>query len=100
MLCSASLDIVVSHIAKKLKVEYIASELEFNNEICTGKIIKDLLGIKDKIIDAQKIELVVTDNTSDLELIMKSPKSVILSTSKNFNFWKRNGFAIDYILRD
>lgn len=100
VLCSASLDIVVAYIAYDLKVDFFASELEFKNEICTGKICKDLLGVKNSILGNKKIDLVVTDNLSDLELVMKSSESVILSTSKNVNFWKRNGLTVDYILQD
>lgn len=100
LLCSASLDIIISHIAQQLKVSFFASELEFKNEICTGKISKDLLGMKDKILENKEIELVVTDNLSDLALVRKSSKSVILSTPKNVIFWKNNGLIVDYILKD
>lgn len=100
VLCSASLDVVVAYIAHDLKVEFFASELEFENEVCTGKICKDLLGVKNSVLENKEIDFVMTDNLSDLELVMKSSKSVILSTSKNVNFWKRNGFAVDYILKD
>lgn len=100
LLCSASLDVVVAHIANELNVDFFASELEFKNGVCTGKISKDLLGVKDQILENKKIELVVTDNLSDLSLVKKSSKSVILSTPKNVNFWKRNGLTVNYILED
>lgn len=100
LLCSASLDVVVAHIANELNVDFFASELEFENGVCTGKISKDLLGMKDKILENKKIELVVTDNLSDLLLVKKSSKSIILSTPKNISFWKRNGLIVNYILED
>lgn len=100
ILCSASLDVVVAQIANELKVDFFASELEFKKEVCTGRIIKDLLGKKDSILENKKIELVITDNLSDLNLVKKSSKSIILSLPKNINFWKRNGLTVDYILKD
>ncbi|WP_010113564.1 haloacid dehalogenase-like hydrolase [Acinetobacter sp. P8-3-8] len=54
LLCSASLDVVVAHIANELNVDFFASELEFKNGVCTGKICKDLLGVKDQILEKQK----------------------------------------------
>lgn len=98
VLCSASLDVVVSYIADYLNVDFFSSELEFKNDICTGKISKDLLGRKDILLEDENLELVVTDNLSDLPLVKKSSKSIILSTPKNVNFWKRKGFSVDYIL--
>lgn len=100
ILCSASLDIVVSHIAKELKVVFFASELEFKKEICTGKITKDLLGVKNGIFENKEIKLVVTDNLSDLELVKKSSNSIILSTPKNVDFWEKNNLTVNYILKD
>lgn len=100
ILCSASLDVVVAHIAKELGVVFFASELEYKKQICTGKISKDLLGKKDNILKDKVIELVVTDNLSDLELVRKSLKSVILSTPKNVKFWEMNDLIVDYILKD
>ena len=100
ILCSASLDIVVEHIAKMLNANFFASELEFKNGICTGIINNDLLGEKNKIFEHENIDLVVTDNLSDLELVKKSSKSIILSNPKNIGFWERNGLTVDYILED
>ena len=100
ILCSASLDIVVEHIAKMLNANFFASELEFKNGICTGRINNDLLGEKNKIFEHENIDLVVTDNLSDLELVKKSSKSIILSNPKNIGFWERNGLTVDYILED
>ena len=100
ILCSASLDIVVEHIAKMLNADFFASKLEFKNGICTGRISNDLLGAKNKIFEYENIDLVVTDNLSDLELVKKSSKSIILSTPKNIGFWERNGLTVDYILED
>ena len=52
------------------------------------------------IFEYENIDLVVTDNLSDLELVKKSSKSIILSTPKNIGFWERNGLTVDYILED
>ncbi len=86
--------------AKMLNADFFASKLEFKNGICTGRISNDLLGAKNKIFEYENIDLVVTDNLSDLELVKKSSKSIILSTPKNIGFWERNGLTVDYILED
>lgn len=69
VLVSASLDVVVAAVAKKLVVErYFASELKFENDVCLGALDKDLLGNKAELIssrfDGDDLTM-VTDNFSD-----------------------------------
>ncbi|PSU96066.1 hypothetical protein C0W80_18325 [Photobacterium leiognathi subsp. mandapamensis] len=89
LLISASIDPVISAIAKSLNVEYISSSLEYIDDICSGNIDKDLLGSKDKL-NIININKVVTDNTSDYELCKKSKYSVIVMNEKNKRFWSKN----------
>lgn len=100
ILCSASLDIIVEQIATQLKVRYVASKLCFANNICTGLLDSDLLGNKLELFEMDKIDLVVTDNLSDLELVKNSKRAVILSTTKNVNYWNSRGFTVDYLLEN
>ncbi|MFH7906812.1 HAD family hydrolase [Enterobacter cloacae] len=99
ILASASLNIVIEAIIKNEKIfEGIAysSNLDFKNDICTGKLSQDLLGNKHKYFS--EVNWVITDNISDLKLAKKSEKVTILSKPKNIAFWERNGFKVDIII--
>ena len=86
ILVSATIDIIAQRIAKEFSLDFISSKLSFDKEICLGTLEYDLLGKKDSYIK-EDIELVVTDNISDLNLIRVSKKSVIISKKKNIKFW-------------
>ncbi|TLT05307.1 hypothetical protein FE248_01035 [Aliarcobacter cibarius] len=90
-LASATIDIIASRISKEYNVEYISSTLQFKKGICTGKLENDLLGRKDKFFK-NNIELIVTDNLSDLNLVKISNRKIILSKRKNFKFWEKQKF--------
>ena len=96
VLCSASLDIVVKVIAERLNFKYYASELEFVNGVCVGKLKNDLLGKKNELFDGLTLSLVVTDNLTDIKLIQKSASSIVLSTQKNKKFWERHNIKVNY----
>lgn len=98
ILCSASLDIVVSKISTQYGYQYFASELEFVNEMCTGNLKRDLLADKHSLFTNDDVECVVTDNLSDYELVKMSRTSKILSTKKNINFWLTRSVKVDYVL--
>lgn len=100
ILCSASLDIIVYEISKRLNVKFIATQLVFEDDICTGKIESDLLGNKNNLFLNNEIDTVITDNLSDYKLVKLAKKSVILSTQKNVRFWESKGISVDYILED
>lgn len=86
ILASATLDCIAKVIADKYNVSYISSELEFINDICTGRMSVDLLGKKHQYFKG-KIDLVVTDNKSDFKLIQLAEKSIVISNSRNKLFW-------------
>jgi phosphoserine phosphatase len=98
--CSASLDIIVQVISERLGGRYYASSLSFSSDgICSGFLSNDLLGKKNVIFEGKEIELTVTDNISDLELLKISKNSFILSKEKHISFWKKNGFTIDLVIK-
>ena len=86
LLMSATIDIVAKRIATEFDVKFISSKLAFSKEICLGELEYDLLGQKDNYIK-EEIELVVTDNLSDISLVKIAKKSIILSKKKNIGFW-------------
>lgn len=98
LLASATIDIVAEKIANEFSVNYISSKLGYYDGICSGKLFLDLLEKKEKFIN-HDVDLVVTDNVSDLALVKKANSSVILSTDKNFNFWLSQKLKNSRIIR-
>lgn len=86
MIISASLDIIVNAVCHQLEINtFYASELEFVDGIATGYLATDMLGNKHKIeeiVNLSEIEMVVTDNISDFNLVSMAKKSFILSKEK------------------
>lgn len=88
VLMSASIDPVIIAISNHLNVKAYSSVLEYNDEgMCTGKLDVDLKGIKSNQIAESKLELVATDNMSDIDLIKNSTLSYIITNKNNKNGW-------------
>lgn len=99
VLCSASLDFIVEVIGDKLGVGFISSSLRYSSEgICLGYFASDILGCKEKFFIGKELELVVTDNQSDLALVKLSKQAFIVAKSKNVDFWQSNNFGVDLII--
>ncbi len=103
LIISASLDVIVCAICNKLDVDtFYSSELEFVNGIATGYLATDMLGNKHKIkevVNSSEIEMVVTDNVSDFNLVSLAKKSFVLSKEKNIAFWRSKNISVDVILK-
>lgn len=90
VLMSASIDPVIIAISNHLNVKAYSSVLEYNDEgMCTGKLNVDLKGIKSNQIAESNLELVATDNMSDIDLIKNSTLSYIITNKNNKNGWLR-----------
>jgi phosphoserine phosphatase len=94
IIVSATLDCVAVQVAKVFGInEYYASELEYRNNICTGKIRNDLLDCKLVKIQEKGIappfELTISDNFTDIELMKHSKYSYIISRIKRKRKWER-----------
>lgn len=87
ILVSATIDAIAKRIASEFSVEYLSSAISFRGDICSGRLERDLLGNKENYIH-EDIELIVTDNLSDLPLVRMAEKSIILSSKKNITYWK------------
>jgi phosphoserine phosphatase len=86
--CSATLSPVAGALSRALGIRVISSELQVVNGICTGRLAKDLLGKKHEIYNGKSVKLVVTDNTSDIELVRRSERSLIISPRRSTTkFW-------------
>ncbi|GHT86570.1 hypothetical protein FACS1894137_12340 [Spirochaetia bacterium] len=92
ILVSSTLDCIAKQVADELCIDkYFASELEYNNNICTGKIKKDYLFLKLDMIQKNGISplfnVTVSDNISDIELMKQSMFSYIVVSQKNKKKW-------------
>lgn len=94
MIMSASLDFIVAAVAKELQVtRFYSSELEYEGDICTGKLRNDLLGKKSAFCRNSHIPLeeaiIVTDNLSDQDLVSLASEAYIVCASKHVKFWEK-----------
>lgn len=92
---SASIEPVVKAIAKKYKVDKaFYTELEKSHNLFTGKIKYDIEGRKHMSIETfkkdNKVEEIIffTDNKEDIQLILNSNHSNVVSKSKNLSYWQ------------
>jgi len=98
-IASASIEPVVSVVADRLGVgNFVSTKLEMRNGYCTGKISLDALKNKDFLLNFSEIELVVTDNKSDANLIGLSRKAIFISKRKYIEFWLMRKRAQDEII--
>ncbi len=98
-LASASIDPIVQLVARQYAVSYISSQLEYINGKSSGKLSVDLLGDKKKYLETTHYQLVVTDNKSDIDLILASEKSYIVTKKKNVSHWQKKLRTQDIILK-
>ncbi|XKM13830.1 hypothetical protein RCS94_01315 [Orbaceae bacterium ac157xtp] len=95
ILVSATIEPIAKAIAKKLGcLKYIATTLMYDNGKCTGVIKDDLLGNKQDYFKDKTIDLVVTDNKSDVELCKLAKESIIVTNIKNLTFWQKQDITI------
>ena len=100
ILLSSSLDPVVSAVAATLKSEYASSQLEYKQGICTGKLIFEMKGKKHEVLEDKfgtfsEELLVISDNISDRELILKADKRYAVVYKDKFkSFWKKMNATI------
>lgn len=94
ILCSASIDPVVEHIAASLGVESFSSRLAYNAEgTCEGLLEKDLTGKKYEAVE-HKLQgfdvtlAVVSDNKTDKSLMERAhDKHIVLYKESDKDFW-------------
>lgn len=92
-LVSASIEPVVKEIALQLNICYKSSELNYVNEIFTGKLSKELKGKKQEEVSVLNSEgedlIVVSDNFSDRILMEKATKCyAVIYKPEALEFWK------------
>lgn len=98
ILSSASLDCIVQVIAKHLGIQHsFASKLEYVDGVCRGKLQYDFLGKKHEL-QYENLQCVITDNKSDLPLLMLAEQKIVVSKVKDITFWQSVGLQVAYIV--
>lgn len=99
MLISATLAPIAHAIARQLGCQHtLASELHYVQGVFTGQLKSDLLGQKHTIFQGQTLELVVTDNLSDLKLCQLAKSVVIVTQAKHERFWLRQDIHLTQLI--
>ncbi|WP_086981666.1 haloacid dehalogenase-like hydrolase [Vibrio aphrogenes] len=95
-LVSATIDPIAEAISIELGIPYISSQLEYKNDICSGKLMKDILLSKREIVmneinDYDVLEI-ITDNKTDISLCHLCTNFYSVSYSRESTiFWYKNG---------
>lgn len=103
ILASASLQPIISALAKQLGVRFVASELESSDGVLTGRYKRDLTGLKlQALSDLIGIDLssrfydAISDNITDQELLSGAKKAyVVLHKASHKERWA--GLTATYI---
>jgi HAD superfamily phosphoserine phosphatase-like hydrolase len=97
VLCSSSIEPVVRAVAESLNIEnFVCTTLEFQNGTFTGRLAADVTGRKlDHLRTAVPnscIVLAVSDNKTDLELLLAANRGVaMVYGERSREFWKGHG---------
>lgn len=100
VLCSSSIEPVIRAVAAHLGIEnFVSTSLEFDGEIFTGKIKDEITSRKLEALDARslsgKIEYAVSDNTSDVNLLLAAKQGIAVTHDrKKQEFWKKYQFEV------
>ncbi|MBB3107743.1 hypothetical protein FHS24_002275 [Psychrobacter luti] len=103
ILASASLQPIVSALAKQLGVRFVASELESKDGVLTGRYKRDLTGLKSRALsNLIGIDLIdssydaISDNLTDRELLSGARRAyVVLHKASHKERWA--GLTATYI---
>ncbi|MVT07445.1 HAD family hydrolase [Chitinophaga tropicalis] len=103
---SATLDFLAETISRQLGADKVyATSLKYINEVCAGEISRDLLGRKHLLAETilrDENEVVgeiavITDDKTDLDLVLMAQRVFIVSPDIEDTFWKKKlktGFRI------
>lgn len=94
VIMSASYGFIVEGVVKKLGLDgYVSSKAEVVKDKFTGKVKSDILYSKFKIFSAKYREyddlVMITDNTTDYDFVIKTNKSYIVINEQNKMFWNK-----------
>ena len=93
VLCSSSIEPVVSAVASELKVgNFTCTTLEYNGNVLTGQIKEDITGKKvealSKYLGVAVPDHAISDNRDDLSLLLVARQgTAVVHSNRNFEFW-------------
>lgn len=98
MLASATIEPIAKAVCRSVGCSsYVATELEYREEICTGRMVRDLLGKKSEIVRGN-IGAVVTDDVSDWDLVEHSEVAYFVSSEQDVAWWRERKRSGDRII--
>ncbi len=101
-LASSSIEPVVKQISRHLLLDgYVASTIDIEK----GRIVDEIQNIKieklDEIFNVNEYDIVVSDNVSDLSLLLKSVKGIcVVRRSKDERYWREHPLEILKLYND
>ena len=88
VILSGTLDCIAKAVGNRLHAQEIySSALEYRNGVCTGKLKEDILLSKKKYIGIDRFTI-LTDNTTDLDLVKQAEQAFIVCYS-NKDWWEK-----------
>ena len=88
VILSGTLDCIAKAVGSRLHAQEIySSALEYRNGACTGKLKEDILLSKKKYIGIDRFTI-LTDNTTDLDLVKQAEQAFIVCYS-NKDWWEK-----------
>jgi len=93
IIVSSTLDCIAGEVARRFGIEtFYASELDYTNGVCAGRIKNDLLDRKLKSIEVKGLHppfgMIISDNLSDAPLMAVSRFSYIVTRRGRLKKWK------------
>lgn len=94
VLVSATLDVIAECIARHMGIDaVVATKLAYSDGICLGKMASDLLRNKLSHLKSLKClppyEAIITDNRSDLSLVLRSKRAFLVVDATSRPFWEK-----------
>lgn len=93
VIVSASLPFLVEVVSNHLMIDtYICSEMEYKDEIFTGRLLTDLQGNKLDVLANKKGDksIFITDNQDDIICKDVVNYFIAVTNAKNYLYWKEN----------
>lgn len=88
VILSGTLDCIAKAVGNRLHAQEIySSALEYRNGVCTGRLKEDILLSKKKYIGIDRFTI-LTDNTTDLDLVKQAEQAFIVCYS-NKDWWEK-----------
>ena len=95
VLCSSSIEPVIKAVAENLGIkDFVSTSLKFDGEIFTGQILEEITNKKLEVLEDRRlsgnIEYAVSDNITDLKLLLAASEGIAIVHNKNkHDYWRK-----------